>query len=446
MLSTTSVYELKSDPRARSRAVAIGTLRSGQTALVEAPLTVVVHPTHKAKRCDQCLREAEGLQKCSGCGVYCYCGRECQSTSWKRHHRRLCGFSKLYVQSSEYKDTTQDAQADVFLLAQLAAEHLYKVTNFDDTRAIANTSVQTFWDLLPFTSSHASQNLPPLDFTSPTVLSAAVSRFGNNNFVVHDAHLVPFAHGVFSLASRAFNHSCVPNAAAMFEQTEYGVHMVVKLLADIADGEEICISYTDPASSGTKRREALQHAYGFNCRCPRCASEAVSHAPAPLGGLNEYELQNQIQLIVGAGLRNVASELVSLRDAMEDLRPYLDVALLSWLPGWTEEFSRCSHEGPFDQALRLGNAVLGVYLLIYPGLHPLLELHCLELSKIAWNYYTTNFAPNGSEGSPVRETSTSYLKWAKSIADRGSEGLEHSRASIEEEYRMLEECLNILQI
>lgn len=168
--------------------------------------------------------------------------------------------------------------------------------------------------------------------------------------------------------------------------------MVVKLLVDIAAGQEvrrprplghpphvffnilqkICISYTDPASPGMKRREALQHAYGFNCRCPRCASEPPSHAPAPLGDLSEKDLQHQIGLIVEAGLRNAGSELESLRDAMEDLRHYLDVALLGWLPGWTEEFSKYSHEGPFDQALRLGNAVLGVYLLIYPGLHPLL--------------------------------------------------------------------------
>lgn len=71
---------------------------------------------------------------------------------------------------------------------------------------------------------------------------------------------------------------------------------------------------------------------------------------------------------------------------MEDLRPYLDVALLGWLPGWTGEFSKCGHDGPYDQALRLGNAVLGVYLLIYPGLHPLLgesftmSILCAQLS------------------------------------------------------------------
>lgn len=443
MQPTTGAYELKSDPRARSRAVAIGGLRSGQTALAEAPLAVVVHPTHKGKRCDQCLREIGGLQKCSGCGVYFYCGKNCQSTSWKRHHRRLCAFSKLYAQSSAHQDTTQDAQADTFLLAHLVAEYFYKLTSLDDARASSNASVQTFWDLLPLTSAHASQNLlPALNFTSPSVISAAVSRFGNNNFVVHDAHLVPFAHGVFPLASRAFNHSCVPNAAAMFEHTELGVHMVVKLLVDIAAGQEICISYTDPASPGMKRREALQHAYGFNCRCPRCASEPPSHAPAPLGDLSEKDLQHQIGLIVEAGLRNAGSELESLRDAMEDLRHYLDVALLGWLPGWTEEFSKYSHEGPFDQALRLGNAVLGVYLLIYPGLHPLLELHCLELSKVAWNYYITNFTPNNPKGALVRTASASYLRWAKAIAGQGSVGLEKSRISVDEEYRLLEGCLN----
>jgi hypothetical protein len=72
------VFELKSDLRARSRAVAIGALGPGRNVLVESPLAVAIHPSHKGRRCDECLREAEGLQKCSGCGVYWYCGRECE--------------------------------------------------------------------------------------------------------------------------------------------------------------------------------------------------------------------------------------------------------------------------------------------------------------------------------------------------------------------------------
>ncbi|KAG8738746.1 hypothetical protein FRC10_006510 [Ceratobasidium sp. 414] len=233
------VFELKSDSRARSRAVAVGALDSGRNVLVESPLAVAVHPTHKGRRCDECLREAEGLQKCSGSGGVEPCVLTIgQAASWKRHHRRLCGFSKTYVQSDVYKDATEDSRADVFLLAQLAAEHFYKLMTLDNTQSSTNAFVRTFWDLLTSSNTPDKNLVPALSFTSPSVLSAAAARFGNNNFVVHDARLVPYAHGVFALASRSFNHSCKPNAAAMFEETQGGIRMVVKLLEDVAEGQE----------------------------------------------------------------------------------------------------------------------------------------------------------------------------------------------------------------
>jgi hypothetical protein len=304
-----------------------------------------------------------------------------QSASWKRHHRRLCGFAKSYVSSSAYKDATAESQTDVFLLAHLAAEHFYKLRTLEEAQASSN--LQTFWDLLELKQPHAGQNLVPLSFTSSAILSAAAARFGNNNFVIHDARLVPYAHGVFALASRSFNHSCRPNAVAMFEETERGIHMVVKLVENVADGEEvcgrqICISYTDPASPGPKRRDALQHAYGFLCQCPRCI-HAISDAPRSPG--DERLLHDQIESIVQAQLQNSTSSLDTVRNALASMQSYVDSVLLNSLPEWTAEFSSSSHDGPFDRALRDGNAVLGVYLLVYPGSHPLLGA-CLTLMAV----------------------------------------------------------------
>ncbi|KAG8760213.1 hypothetical protein FRC11_000736, partial [Ceratobasidium sp. 423] len=163
----TAVFELKSDLRARSRAVAARSLKAGSIILVEAPLAVAIHPSYKGRRCDGCLREPGALQKCSGCGVYWYCGVACQSASWKRHHRRLCAFSKTYASSSAYKDATEETQADMCLLAHLAAEHFYKCNTLQDAQATSNPTVQTFWDLLVSAQPHAGLNLiSPLSFTS----------------------------------------------------------------------------------------------------------------------------------------------------------------------------------------------------------------------------------------------------------------------------------------
>ncbi|KAF8710794.1 MYND Zn-finger protein [Rhizoctonia solani] len=260
------VFQLKSDSRARSRAVAASPLEAGNIVLVETPLAVAIHPTYKGRRCDGCLREFDSLQKCSGCGVYWYCGVACQSASWKRHHRRLCGFSKAYSSTSAYKDATEDTQTDICLLAHLGAEHFYKFNTLEEAQTTSNQTVQIFWDLLASAQPHAGQNLiSPLDFTSSGVLSSAAARFGNNNFVIHDAQLVPYAHGVFALASRSFNHSCRPNAVAMFEESEKGVQMVVKLVENVAAGEEVRaphlgVSFAlNPASRYASRIRIPQH-------------------------------------------------------------------------------------------------------------------------------------------------------------------------------------------
>ncbi|CAE6484177.1 unnamed protein product [Rhizoctonia solani] len=331
------VFQLKSDSRARSRAVAASPLEAGNIVLVETPLAVAIHPTYKGRRCDGCLREFDSLQKCSGCGVYWYCGVACQSASWKRHHRRLCGFSKAYSSTSAYKDATEDTQTDICLLAHLGAEHFYKFNTLEEAQTTSNQTVQIFWDLLASAQPHAGQNLiSPLDFTSSGVLSSAAARFGNNNFVIHDAQLVPYAHGVFALASRSFNHSCRPNAVAMFEESEKGPQMVIKLVENVAAGEEICISYTDPATPDSKRRDALQHAYGFLCRCSRCITGTSA---APRSPSDESILHNQIESIVQEQLRNKALSLETVRSA---LAPFsLEGGLLEFLPKWTADFSFC---------------------------------------------------------------------------------------------------------
>ncbi|CUA76953.1 Histone-lysine N-methyltransferase ASHR1 [Rhizoctonia solani] len=366
------VFELISDPRARSRAVASRALKTGSVIITEVPLAVAIHPSYKGRRCDNCLRELDGLQKCSGCGVYWYCGVACQSASWKRHHKRLCAFSKTYASSSAYKDATEETQTDICLLAHLAAEHFYKCNTLSEAQS--NPAVQTFWDLQS-AQPDAGQNLiSPLSFTSSSVLSAAASRFGNNNFVIHDARLVPYAHGVFATASRSFNHSCRPNAVAMFEETSSGVRMLIKLVEDVATGEEISISYTDPASPDSKRRDALQHAYGFFCQCPRCITGASAAPPSPA---DEPIIRNQIETIVQEQVRNNESGLEIVRDVLAPVS--LERGLLDWLPNWTADFSKSSHEGPYDQALQHGNVVLGVYALVYPSAHPLLG-KCLNFT------------------------------------------------------------------
>jgi len=66
------------------------------------------------------------------------------------------------------------------------------------------------------------------------------------------------------------NHDCAPNAAVVVSPTG---DLTVTALKDIADGEEITISYTDIKEDCEKRRATLLQHYGFECKCARCVEE-----------------------------------------------------------------------------------------------------------------------------------------------------------------------------
>jgi hypothetical protein len=152
---------------------------------------------------------------------------------------------------------------------------------------------------------------------------------------------------------------------------------------------QICISYTDPASPHVKRRDALRHVYGFTCQCPRCALDISAPPPPPE---NQDHLRAEIESLVEVHLGNGRSNLEIVRDALAPLSPFLNGVLLGILPQWTAEFSTCSHDGPFDKALQWGNAVLGVYLLVYPGIHPLLGAHsAIPLGLIVYALRLQNY-------------------------------------------------------
>jgi SET domain-containing protein len=54
------------------------------------------------------------------------------------------------------------------------------------------------------------------------------------------------------------------------------LNLVVAADKEIAEGEEITISYVDVNWPGELRREHLKRDYGFTCQCPRCFEDEVT--------------------------------------------------------------------------------------------------------------------------------------------------------------------------
>jgi len=102
---------------------------------------------------------------------------------------------------------------------------------------------KTAMDLLP--ASTLPTKTPPIAFNIAASILATLkdlfARFGNNNFAIH-SHFSTVGHGVFPLASRLFNHSCLPNAVATYKFVAgMPVQMRVSALRNIAPDEEVSV-------------------------------------------------------------------------------------------------------------------------------------------------------------------------------------------------------------
>jgi hypothetical protein len=78
------------------------------------------------------------------------------------------------------------------------------------------------------------------------------------------------ASAVYALHSK-LNHACAPNAHVVSGSfVDAAVEVVA--LTDVAPGEELCVSYTDPKLSHAQRRRALLNNHFFVCNCAECAA------------------------------------------------------------------------------------------------------------------------------------------------------------------------------
>ena len=68
------------------------------------------------------------------------------------------------------------------------------------------------------------------------------------------------------------NHSCEPSATTRYSSWKGRTMVRVEALRDVAEGEELCVSYIDETEPVAERAKALA-AYGFACACPRCLSQ-----------------------------------------------------------------------------------------------------------------------------------------------------------------------------
>jgi len=88
-----------------------------------------------------------------------------------------------------------------------------------------------------------------------------------NTFSILDGEMQSLGTGLY-LAASIVDHSCNPNAVAVFE----GTTITIRALEDfpILDWSKIFISYVDLMKLPEERQMELNDTYYFVCQCTRC--------------------------------------------------------------------------------------------------------------------------------------------------------------------------------
>jgi len=256
---------------ARGRfAVATRDISRGEAILREAPLVPpVLHPALWGERCSCCFEAQEdaALLRCSRCRLVLYCDKGCQKADWKAAHKHECAALQHPAASLRSGDgcaaTRQSRLSSALLVGRVARKAAAR-------EAVAAVLVAAPAKCAAEAVAEAADLVLEIGLGGGlprAALLLLLRQFQANNFGVMDQLLISVGAAVFPQGA-ALNHSCAHNCAIAYLPRCHT--QVIRAIADVRAGEELCHPYVDVAKPTARRVAQLEDTYGFACTCERC--------------------------------------------------------------------------------------------------------------------------------------------------------------------------------
>ncbi|KKY26210.1 putative set and mynd domain [Diplodia seriata] len=205
------------------------------------------------------------LKACTGCRTVKYCGRTCQSQSWKRHHKFECPVLKTLGPERQLPHAVRAViQALTMRKAGLISNEDWEglqslPDHLDELRQDAE------WERHAVLAMGALKYSRAEDMFNSNVATAIYARVLTNSLTLIGSALEPLGISFDPLACRA-NHCCDPNAFVIMD----GAQLSYRALKPIAKDDEVFISYIDATNPFERRQAELRQRYHFSCACSKC--------------------------------------------------------------------------------------------------------------------------------------------------------------------------------
>ncbi|OIT29874.1 PREDICTED: histone-lysine N-methyltransferase ASHR2 [Nicotiana attenuata] len=264
-------------------------LKPGQVVLKDSPLLLYsaspLIPSNNTF-CSNCFKIIhQSPIPCPMCTFSAFCNSNCQSIALSSSHTPWVCQSLTHLRnilSSHNLLIDQQIQARFLISAYNLA--LISPSSFRVLLSLqGEPSFISENEALLLHSLVATLNPPTSEFGFSKELTAAllakdkVNAFGLMEPFDSNKERGVRAYGIYPMAS-FFNHDCLPNACR-FEYVDSevsdrsGVDMIVRVIHDVPEGREICLSYFPVNFKYSDRQKRLKEDYGFVCNCDRCVVE-----------------------------------------------------------------------------------------------------------------------------------------------------------------------------
>ncbi|XP_030755514.1 histone-lysine N-methyltransferase SMYD3 isoform X2 [Sitophilus oryzae] len=382
----------------------------GTTIHQEKPFVYILSSKYRTECCDFCFKKSNDLAKCSSCKYVYYCGKICQRQGWGIHKQECKNLKKtlprilpdaarllyrLYKTLDNGGDTFRSYYTEKKYRVWRDLISHYPEIKRDKKRMEHLTSL--YGVLYEFCDGEMLPNIAEL--------TGFYGRMCVNSFNICNQELQSLGTGIY-LGASIIDHSCQPNAVAVFEGTTIFIRTLETL--PCLDWSKVRISYIDVLASTEERKNELKETYYFMCDCPKCLGpENMSEMYGAACQNRNCDNYIDVSEKICKKCDNVLSEdfVEHFRNIMEfssmhldSMRntTYLDVCRvclrkqegvlykynLKHIKMLDLAFESSIDLEAFDIAAEYGLKLIECYHMYYPTVHPLTGLLHLKLCKL----------------------------------------------------------------
>ncbi|KAI9071672.1 hypothetical protein K1719_046364 [Acacia pycnantha] len=230
--------------------IAAQNLKAGQIVLTESPIilysTFSLFSGSSSSYCDHCFRSISSISSfsCSSCSRHRFCSQKCLSLALKSTHSSWILLSLMGTPDEAIVKASSFLHS---LISSLCPPQDHQLSAELTAQLMAKDRLNSFCLMEPYSPDGPQRSIK--------------------------------AYAIYPKAT-FFNHDCLPNACR-FDYVEDGVpgdepntDIVFRMIEDVAEGREVCISYFRINRDYSTRKRILMEDYGFVCGCERCKIEA----------------------------------------------------------------------------------------------------------------------------------------------------------------------------